>query len=57
MYGKEQSPASLLYQKVYQYTTDRLKLVEFYESEEGQEISKNRKVSIESLFEIVKMFD
>jgi hypothetical protein len=31
-----------------------LELVEFYESEEGQQIYSNRKISIEPLFEIVK---
>jgi len=33
---------------------ERLKLVEFYESEEGQKIYSNRKISIEPLFEILK---
>jgi len=33
---------------------ERLKLVEFYDSEEGQKIYSNRKISIEPLFEIIK---
>jgi hypothetical protein len=33
---------------------DRLKLVEFYNSEEGQSIYADRKISIEPLFEILK---
>jgi len=33
---------------------ERLALIEFYESEEGQEIYQNRKISIEPLFEILK---
>ncbi|KFM21133.1 transposase IS4 family protein [Marine Group I thaumarchaeote SCGC AAA799-B03] len=33
---------------------ERLELVEFYESEQGQKIYSDRKVSIEPLFEIVK---
>jgi len=33
---------------------ERLELVKFYESDEGQEIYSNRKISIEPLFEILK---
>ncbi len=33
---------------------DRIKLVEFYNSETGQELYHNRKISIEPLFEIIK---
>ena len=41
--------------KKYDHTPpERLALVEFYESEEGQEIYQNRKISIEPLFEILK---
>ena len=41
--------------KVYPSTPpDRIKLAEFYDSKEGQELYSQRKVSIEPLFEIVK---
>ena len=33
---------------------ERLKLVEFYNSKEGQELYSQRKISIEPLFEILK---
>ncbi len=40
--------------KYYSTPPVRLKLVEFYNSDEGQEIYQNRKISIEPLFEIIK---
>ena len=45
--------------KIYQHTpTERIKLVEFYNSATDQKLYANRKISIEPLFEYLKdMFD
>lgn len=54
-YSKENNLRLVCPIKKYDSTPpDRLDLVEFCESEEGQEIYSNRKISIEPLFEIVK---
>lgn len=54
-YSKENNLRLICPIKKYDSTPpDRLKLVEFYESVEGQEIYSDRKISIEPLFEILK---
>jgi len=54
-YSKERNLRLICPIKKYDSTPpDRLNLVEFYLSEEGQEIYKNRKVSIEPLFDRIK---
>ena len=40
--------------KYHRTPTDRLKLIEFYNSKRGQELYSQRKISIEPLFEILK---
>jgi len=55
LYSKECDLRLICPIKKYEHTPpERLKLIEFYKSEEGQEIYKNRKISIEPLFEIIK---
>ncbi len=54
-YSKENNLRLICPIKKYDSTPpERLELVEFYESEEDQEIYDNRKISIEPLFEILK---
>jgi hypothetical protein len=54
-YSKEHNLRLICPIKKYDSTPpDRLKLVEFYESIEGQSIYADRKISIEPLFEIIK---
>ena len=54
-YSKERNMRLICPIKKYDSTPpERLKLIEFYNSDEGQEIYSDRKISIEPLFEILK---
>ncbi len=53
LYG-DHSKIDMSNQKISSHPQKRLKLVEFYNSKEGQELYSQRKISIEPLFEILK---